>query len=497
LTGETKHAKGGTKKLGRAITKSEELRDAIWRGHLRGEGIGVVPIRDDNSCVFGAIDIDAYEGLDFRKIQEGIDKQYMPLTICKSKSGGAHLYLFTSEPIPAALMRRKLQTMACALAVADSEIFPKQETILADRGDVGGWINLPYCGNTRPALDPATLRPLTIEAFLDLAETRMVSERELEAYTTKVGNEATDGPPCIQHIISVGAPEGCRNDALFGVGVYLKKKHGEGGDWSTALMEFNQQHMTPPLSFDEVTRVAQSLDKKDYGYTCDRPPLKLFCDKGTCRTRKYGVGRDAEVPELRGLTMYKTVPPIWFVSVDDEKGKEQRVELSTPELQSPHLFQCKCLESGILVPKANQKDWFVALKEGMRTMRVYDVEFEAQPQGVFRELLEIFVTSRAKGRSDEELLLGKAWTDDHYTYFRHRSLLSFLDKEKFNNLKDNAITTILRRDLNAALVRYTIAGRNGQPGHRVSCWKVPRANISTVDLAIEVEPPTVESPDIL
>ena len=39
--------------------------------------------------------------------------------------------------------------MAEALGYGGSEIFPKQTEIIAERGDVGNFLNLPYHGGTR------------------------------------------------------------------------------------------------------------------------------------------------------------------------------------------------------------------------------------------------------------------------------------------------------------------------------------------------------------
>ena len=72
----------------------------------------------------------------------GINK--LPLIVCRSKSGGAHVFLFTKENIPASLMQSKLKQMAIILGYEGSEIFPKQTEILVERGDTGNFLNLPY-----------------------------------------------------------------------------------------------------------------------------------------------------------------------------------------------------------------------------------------------------------------------------------------------------------------------------------------------------------------
>jgi hypothetical protein len=69
--------------------------------------------------------------------------------LCRSKSGGAHVFCFTNEFVPASLMRAKLQAMASILGYAKTEIFPKQNNVKAERGDVGNFLNMPYHGGNK------------------------------------------------------------------------------------------------------------------------------------------------------------------------------------------------------------------------------------------------------------------------------------------------------------------------------------------------------------
>ena len=46
--------------------------------------------------------------------------------LCRSKSGGAHIYLFIDEPVSASLLQRKLRQLAASIGFGQAEIFPKQ-----------------------------------------------------------------------------------------------------------------------------------------------------------------------------------------------------------------------------------------------------------------------------------------------------------------------------------------------------------------------------------
>ena len=113
--------------------------------HLEGKGpaLGIIPITEDNDCRWGCIDIDEYN-FDHTSLIKSIRNNKLPLIVCRSKSGGAHVFLFTKENIPASLMQSKLKQMAIILGYEGSEIFPKQTEILVERGDTGNFLNLPY-----------------------------------------------------------------------------------------------------------------------------------------------------------------------------------------------------------------------------------------------------------------------------------------------------------------------------------------------------------------
>ena len=132
ITVDERRADGKCK--GQAITKPEPVTDALWASHLEGTtGIGIIPIRDDNTSVFGAIDIDVYADLDPGQVAATVHRLRFPLVPCRSKSGGLHLYLFASAPVSSAMMQARLKQMAAALGHTNAEIFPKQANIGSER----------------------------------------------------------------------------------------------------------------------------------------------------------------------------------------------------------------------------------------------------------------------------------------------------------------------------------------------------------------------------
>ena len=167
---QKKQANG--KNVGTAKVHHEPRTTAHWDRHIAGEGkaLGIIPINRDNSCKWGAIDIDIYP-IDHKAIIDKIKKHKLPLVCCRSKSGGAHLYLFSSEWIAAQDMRDTLSQIASALGYGGTEIFPKQIRLHAD--DTGNYLTVPYFNaeeGFRYALHEDGTAA-TIEEFFELYET--------------------------------------------------------------------------------------------------------------------------------------------------------------------------------------------------------------------------------------------------------------------------------------------------------------------------------------
>ncbi|HEX4133305.1 MAG TPA: hypothetical protein VHY84_01685 [Bryobacteraceae bacterium] len=159
------------KLTGKAVTLAAPVTDALWSAHLAGtSSLGIVPIRDDGTVRFGAIDIDVYADFDPAHIAARLIREGLPMVTCRSKSGGAHVYLFTSKAVPAHLMRERLRSIAVLLGHGKAEVFPKQSKLAEN--DFGCWLNMPYFD--REATTRFGVRPdgeaLTVEQFLDLAE---------------------------------------------------------------------------------------------------------------------------------------------------------------------------------------------------------------------------------------------------------------------------------------------------------------------------------------
>ena len=185
-----------------------QIDESIMQSHLDGNsGVGVVPISSGNVCKFGVIDIDIYD-LDHKALQKNIQRLKLPLVHCRSKSGGAHLYLFFKEWESCAMVRELLVEMRSALGFSGSgELFPAQEVINSQDGEVGNGINIPYFNAEMPTRYAYNkkVEALEVEEFLKLVEksrVSMASVQEIEFSGDRVYFE--DGPICLQILASTG-----------------------------------------------------------------------------------------------------------------------------------------------------------------------------------------------------------------------------------------------------------------------------------------------------
>lgn len=463
-TYEIKDSRADGKLTGKAITVRETVTIQHWKDHLNGvKGLGIIPINDESKCKFGAIDVDEYTNFDIKELSKRLSDLKLPFVICRSKSGGAHLYMFCEEFIPAQLMKTKLEELSAGLGFGGSEVFPKQVAILAERGDVGGWINMPYFNHTdteRYAVDKNGDK-LSAEKFLELAQNSLLSQKDLEKLQVKINSEIEEGPPCLQFLTQQGFPEGTRNNGLFNLAVYSRKAFPDA--WQAKTEEYNIKFMDPPLKSTEVLEVIKSAGKKTYQYTCSRAPIAPHCNPSVCKLRKHGIGNDGRMPAIHSLTKYNSNPPIWFLDIEGSG----RIELDTDDLQNQRRFQRRCMEKLNMMPgKMNENAWNQLINNLFENLNIIEASADASSVGQLFELIERFCTSRAQALTKDEILLGKPWTEDDKHYFRMSDLMSFFDRQHFREFKVHQVASILKQN-KAEHHFWNIKGKG------VNLWSLP------------------------
>ena len=99
------------RRAGKTKAKSYVVRKPLTvdlvQSHLDGgNGVGAIPINEDNKCKFGALDIDVYP-LDHAALIKQLSENNVPCIVCRSKSGGAHVFFFFKEWMSAGEFRDK------------------------------------------------------------------------------------------------------------------------------------------------------------------------------------------------------------------------------------------------------------------------------------------------------------------------------------------------------------------------------------------------------
>ena len=160
---------------------------------------------------------------------EKLKNKNIPMIVFRSKSGGAHAFIFTKTFVPATVMRAKLKIIASAVGFAKAEIFPKQDYIRIDRGDTGSFLNLPYHGNgktVRYAFDDKG-NSLSLQEFLEFYEKKVLEEKELQTLEIKTERNDDDDfkgiPPCLEALLSEGVKLGVSSR---GIGSLTQNREG-------------------------------------------------------------------------------------------------------------------------------------------------------------------------------------------------------------------------------------------------------------------------------
>jgi hypothetical protein len=476
------------KMQGKAAVVRESRTTVLWENHLKGKtGIGIIPINSDNECQWGCIDVDQYP-LDHKVLVQKIRKMKLPLVVCRSKSGGAHCFLFTKQFIEAKDMQKALQCMASALGYGESEIFPKQIRLHLDRGDVGNFLNLPYFNaedGLRYAIrDDGT--SATLEEFFQLYETHVQTPEQviaLQVVKVKEKQLLADGPPCLQILCTDKISEGGRNNGLFNIGVYLRKAFPDS--WESEILSYNMQYLDPPLPLNEVNIVAKQVQRKDYAYKCSDAPINAHCNKELCHTRKFGVGSAVQGASIGNLRKYNSTPPVWFMDVNSEP-----LELDTEGLMNQTAFQKACMEQLNFMPRSVTKQvWESRISTLLTDMKdnesaIVEVSQDASIAGQFYDYLEEFCRHMQQAQDKEEILLRRPWTDEEInrTYFRLKDFENYLKKNKWFEYKSHRIAQRLR-DINGESTVLKIKGRS------VRVWVIP--SFDAMD--VEINPPNFET----
>ena len=427
-----------------AITKHGSPQVSHYQAHLDGKlGLGLVPVKTNGLCQFAAIDIDI-DTIDHRQLYSRIRERNLPLNVCRSKSGGAHLYLFTAVPgLPAGAVQSVLKKWAALLGYPQSEIFPKQTNVSKER--IGSWINLPYFGS-----DSTTRYAVKADGSISLQE--FLESAILYDPATSAANETQDAqlasmPPCLAAISQNGITEGSRNVVVFNLGVYFRKS--KPTSWETELASHNYNRVSPPLDHRELQGIVSSVGRLRYQYTCDQEPFKSLCNKEACQKLPFGVGNkpwheegsydDFTVGNLRKLS---TDPPKYIVEVN---GRD--IVLTWEELLNFRNFKSKCGQVlDLMISGMKQPQWEMQIREMLSRKSNVDAPDDASMMGLVLDKFHEFLTLRERAQEREDLLRGLPVQSGDVVLFRAGDLRRYLQGFKLDKFEGSELFLALRKE---------------------------------------------------
>ena len=140
--------------------------------HLYGqELIGIYPLTDNSTVMWGCTDIDVDEIDLALNLKTAFEIKGIQSFVEKTRRG-YHVWVFADDWIPAPIMRRAFLAAHEAVKVPAKEVNPKQE----EATGLGNYVRLPYPNGinempeNRYVLSEATLEPISLKEFLTEAK---------------------------------------------------------------------------------------------------------------------------------------------------------------------------------------------------------------------------------------------------------------------------------------------------------------------------------------
>ncbi|KKN32609.1 hypothetical protein LCGC14_0812320 [marine sediment metagenome] len=452
-----------------ARTIREPATTSDYEAHLEGKmGLGLIPIRLDGSCRFGAIDIDI-NTIDHQGLLREVLRRHLPLSVCRSKSGGAHLYLFIKEPgLMANQVQALLKRWASLLGHPGSEIFPKQ--VKVNKRSLGNWINLPYFNakkSIRYAL--ASSGALTIEEFL--ASIRFF-DPDLSDIDETQNTKTSEMPPCLQTLIQIGLPEGQRNQGLFNFAVFYRKSNPN--EWEERILQHNSSYVKPPLSYREVQSIIKSVGSIKYQYLCEQEPIASRCNKAVCVTLKYGVSHmpwqeAGSYDEFLCANLRKllTDPPKYILEVCGHD-----IILDSEEFFKFPRFRMRVAEIlDLMLAPMKQPRWEHNIKKLLATKKDVEAPEDVTQLGHVMVRFQEFLTLRERAQGLEDIIRGIPVTQGDRILFRGSDLRRFLFIHRIN-MTDMGKVYLMLKEEGCTQVRIRVAGKH------LKLWGYPVARVN-------------------
>lgn len=392
-----------------------------WLAHLDGTTpLGVRPVRKDGACRWGVIDSDDYT-IGLPEIVASVKKNDLPLVVCRSKSGGAHLFLFATDWVTQATMHEALTACRRVLRLAKGETFPP-------RDGPGNWLNMPYFGgdqSDRHGVKPNGLA-MSVPEFLSAVEAKQVFPHKLEQIA------AREGPP--------GAGNADRRATDAGEGCHRARR---------ALDRFADELSATP----EGSRATLLYGRaKDMGrmvgarWIEENEVIARLVEAGVASGLtsfealghiRRGIADGIKEPpeEEPDADRYPTIERIVVLVGGEEEtwrltlAEGGDITLPVREVMHYYTFNTRCAARLRVSFRQLKNDaWSDRINEALRHATEEQVPRDETPEWVFFEQLYSFCMDKHRANSIDEIILGKPWQDEDEdrVYFTVSDLQSHL-----------------------------------------------------------------------
>lgn len=306
------------------------LTDDDLREHLAGlASYGTYTIRpSDNTVKFMVFDLDTNEGEDLQKLVEAVNALLGPLStrpapfhqlVEVSGRKGWHVWVFFSDPLPAAQVRRWLAADFQS-PVPGLEVFPKQDKV--PEGSYGNLVKLPF--GVHAVTGNRSLALYHSNPMASMLAVPTVSSNRVPDYpeTTKVHGPGTTNREggltpfsCVNKIME-GVGEGNRDNAMFHLAAYWKG-HGLEQDLAFEACIRCNELFDPPLDEEVVhDKVSSAYGGSTRKAGCGADWLKGFCP-GPCPKGREEANMAAD--SRNSLVASRNELAAWLAESPDKK----------------------------------------------------------------------------------------------------------------------------------------------------------------------------------
>lgn len=264
-------------------------RPSDWCDHLEGKGpgMGIAPLRPDNTVLFAAIDLDEPDFDTAFAMQEFIPGESW---VERSRSGNAHVWVFFREPLEAWVAMGILKNATVACEKPHTEVFPKNHDFT--RVKLGNYINLPYHGDERPVLT-GHREPMDLEEWLFFANDTVNDPEKwrrraqlllIHSPGQQEKREQFGAQPnlhiCTEALISGETPPpapGHRQVVFFCMAKQLANWSQVDSQEALDLLRSVNEASTDPIPDSELRRIHSNAERGQYTSTgCDDPLFQPY-----------------------------------------------------------------------------------------------------------------------------------------------------------------------------------------------------------------------------